>query len=91
MKDEAATTARPVPVQFAITSTALVHAEPEAGGSSAEVPALPGCYTPGETLEEVQANLREAVEGRLASAHDEVIDRRGSMHGTEGTTAPAGV
>lgn len=45
MKDEVATTARPVPVQFSVTLTALVHAEPEAGGYSAEVPALPGCYT----------------------------------------------
>ena len=53
--------------------TALVHAEPDAGGFSAEVPALPGCYTQGETLEEVRANLREAAEAWLASAHDHAV------------------
>ncbi len=75
MKDEAATTARPVTVEFAVTLTALVYAEPEAGGYSAEVPALPGCYTQGETLEEVRANLREAAEGWIASAHDDAMTR----------------
>src|SRR5437764_207425 len=52
-----------------------------AGGDSAEVPALPGCYTQGETLEEVRANLREAAEGWLAAAHDAATrpaDREGA-------------
>ena len=34
----------------------------EEGGFWAEVPALPGCVTQGETEEEVTSNLREAVE-----------------------------
>jgi len=51
----------------------VVTPEPEAGGFSAEVPALPGCFTQGETLEEVRANLREAAEGWLAVAHDEAL------------------
>lgn len=38
----------------------VVHAEPE-GGYWAEVPALPGCFTQGETMAELRANLREAV------------------------------
>ena len=63
-------TPRPIPLQLTVTVTALVYPEPEAGGFSAEVPALPGCYTQGETLDEVRANLREAVEGWLSSAHD---------------------
>jgi predicted RNase H-like HicB family nuclease len=62
-------------MQFAVTLTALVYSEPEAGGYSAEVPALPGCYTHGETLEEVQANLREAADGWLASAQEEEMAR----------------
>ena len=40
---------------------AIVH-EAEEGGYWAEVPALPGCVTQGETMDEVQANLREAIE-----------------------------
>ena len=72
MKDQPTT---PIPVQLTITLTALVYPEPEVGGYSAEVPALPGCYTQGETLEEVQANLREAAEGWLGAAQDEALAR----------------
>jgi predicted RNase H-like HicB family nuclease len=44
---------------------AIIH-EAEEGGYWAEVPALPGCVTQGETVQEVTANLREAVEGWLS-------------------------
>lgn len=45
-----------------------VHIQPAAeGGYWAEVPALPGCFTQGDTLEEVTANLREAMECHLLS------------------------
>jgi predicted RNase H-like HicB family nuclease len=43
----------------------VVH-EAEEGGYWAEVPALPGCATQGETFEELLKNLYEAVEGCLA-------------------------
>ena len=43
----------------------VVH-EDEAGGYWAEVPALPGCMTQGETLDEIMLNVREAIEGWLA-------------------------
>jgi len=42
----------------------LVHPAEE-GGFWAEVPALPGCVSQGETLEELRANIREAIEGWL--------------------------
>jgi len=42
----------------------VVHAEP-AGGYWGEVPALPGCYSQGETVDELLANLREAIAGVL--------------------------
>jgi predicted RNase H-like HicB family nuclease len=44
---------------------AIIH-EAEEGGYWAEVPALPGCVTEGDTVEEVTSNLREAVEGWLS-------------------------
>jgi predicted RNase H-like HicB family nuclease len=44
-----------------MTLKAIVH-EAEEGGFWAEVPALPGCVTQGETEEEVRSNLLEAVE-----------------------------
>jgi predicted RNase H-like HicB family nuclease len=40
---------------------AIIHPAEE-GGFWAEVPALPGCVTQGETEEELTANLREAIE-----------------------------
>jgi predicted RNase H-like HicB family nuclease len=43
----------------------VVH-EAEEGGYWAEVPAIPGCATQGETFEELLANLYEAVEGCLS-------------------------
>jgi predicted RNase H-like HicB family nuclease len=45
---------------------AIIH-EAEEGGYWAEVPSLPGCVTQGETMEELNANLREAIEGWLAA------------------------
>ena len=44
---------------------AVVH-EAEEGGYWAEVPSLPGCATQGDTLEELMANLFEAIEGCLS-------------------------
>ncbi len=43
----------------------IVH-EAEEGGYWAEVPAIPGCATQGETFEELLQNLYEAVEGCLS-------------------------
>ena len=40
---------------------AIIHPAEE-GGFWAEVPAMPGCVTQGETEEEVTSNLREAIE-----------------------------
>ena len=67
----AATSAPPVAVDVAVILTAIVRPESDAGGYSASIPALPGCHTQGETLEEVHANLREAAEGWLAVAHED--------------------
>ena len=44
---------------------AIVH-EAEEGGFWAEVPAIPGCATEGETIEELMKNLEEAIEGCLS-------------------------
>jgi predicted RNase H-like HicB family nuclease len=40
----------------------IIH-KAEEGGFWAEVPALPGCATQGETLEELTRNLVEAIAG----------------------------
>jgi predicted RNase H-like HicB family nuclease len=43
----------------------IVH-DAEEGGYWAEVPAIPGCATQGETFEELLHNLYEAIEGCLS-------------------------
>lgn len=42
---------------------AIVIHEAEEGGYWAEIPSMPGCVSQGETLEEVQRNIREAIAG----------------------------
>lgn len=42
----------------------LVHTAEE-GGYWAEIPALPGCVSEGDTWDEMLANIREAAEGWL--------------------------
>jgi predicted RNase H-like HicB family nuclease len=43
----------------------VVH-EAEEGGYWAEIPAIPGCATEGDSMEELMQNLREAIEGCLS-------------------------
>lgn len=40
----------------------VIHEDPE-GGFWAEVPALPGCYSQGESVNELMENVREAIAG----------------------------
>ncbi len=47
----------------------VVH-EAEEGGFWAEVPAIPGCATQGDTLDELMSNVHEAVEGCLSVESD---------------------
>jgi predicted RNase H-like HicB family nuclease len=71
----ATTLAPPLAVDVTVILTAIVRSEPDVGGYSASIPALLGCHTQGETLDEVRANLREAAEGWLAVAHEEGLAR----------------
>ncbi|MGE3309972.1 MAG: type II toxin-antitoxin system HicB family antitoxin [Limisphaerales bacterium] len=56
---------------------AIIH-DAEEGGFWAEVPALPGCVTQGESIEEVTANLREAIDGWLAVDLPTAGDQQGA-------------
>jgi predicted RNase H-like HicB family nuclease len=56
--------------------TVLIHPAEE-GGYWAEVPALPGCCSQGETVEEALANTREAIEVHLAALREEGQEQPG--------------
>jgi predicted RNase H-like HicB family nuclease len=53
-----------LPTRKPVNFRAVVHPE-EAGGYWAEIPDLPGCFTQGETLDELYHNLAEAIAGHL--------------------------
>jgi predicted RNase H-like HicB family nuclease len=44
------------------TYTAVVERDPDTGMYVAHIPGWPGAHTQGESLDELQANLREVVE-----------------------------
>ena len=48
-------------------SVLLIPGEPEEKGYWVKVPALPGCVTQGETVEECLTNVKEAIEGYILS------------------------
>ena len=54
----------------------VVH-EAEEGGYWAEVPAIPGCATQGDSFEELLSNLYEAVEGCLSGDVRDVVTSAG--------------
>ena len=43
----------------------VVH-DAEEGGFWAEVPAIPGCASQGDTMDELLSNMHEAIEGCLS-------------------------
>lgn len=43
----------------------IVVADQEDGGYVAECPAIPGCVSDGDTIEEAMANIRDAIQGCL--------------------------
>ena len=49
----------------------------EEGGYTASVPALPGCISEGDTMEEAVANIREAIELYLEPQDDNPVGKEG--------------
>jgi predicted RNase H-like HicB family nuclease len=48
---------------------AIIHPAEE-GGYWAEVPALPGCITEGDSMDEVINNIQDAIQGWLETANN---------------------
>ena len=53
--------------------TVIFHKATE-GGYWVEVPALPGCYSQGETVDEATENIKEAIEAHLAVLREEKME-----------------
>ncbi|MFA6373448.1 MAG: type II toxin-antitoxin system HicB family antitoxin [Methanothrix sp.] len=52
--------------------TILIH-QAEEGGFWSEVPALPGCYSQGETIDETLRNSKEAIEVHLQALKEDMV------------------
>jgi len=55
-----------------IDYTILIH-QAEEGGFWSEVPALPGCYSQGETIDETLQNSKEAIEAHLLALKEDQV------------------
>lgn len=53
-----------VPEETRVKYKVVIH-KAEEGGYWAEVPAVPGCFSEGDTADEAMANIREALAGCL--------------------------
>ena len=49
----------------------IIPGEPDEGGYWVKVPALPGCVTQGETIEEALANSKEAIEAYVLTLKEQ--------------------
>jgi len=56
----------------------IVH-EAEEGGFWAEVPAVPGCASEGDTIDELMRNVREAITGCLSVEIDQPQRDNGAL------------
>jgi predicted RNase H-like HicB family nuclease len=63
----------PITVEVTVRLQAVAIPEP-GGGYSIAVPALPGCYSAAENLEDIEANVIEAAEGWLGAQHERAKD-----------------
>lgn len=61
--------------------TVVLSPDPEDGGYVAECPAIPGCISEGDSIEEALVNIREAIEGCLETlaARNEPLPAEGSV------------
>ena len=66
------------------TYTVVLEYDAAEPGYSVRMPALPGCYTQGDTVEEALANAREAIEGHIAT-----LEQMGAPAPEEGSVVPS--
>ena len=62
----------------------LTPGESDEGGYWVKVPALPGCVTQGETVEEALGNAEEAIQAYILSLRDRGLEVPGENINTTG-------
>ena len=64
------------------TFAVVIHEEPT-GGFWGEVPALPGCYSQGDSIDQLLENMREAIAGVLEVMEEDGRAPEGSVQVVE--------
>lgn len=62
------------PANYLVMKVKIIVHKAKEGGFWAEVPAMPGCVSQGETLDEIRENIREAIELWIEAGEDQPID-----------------
>lgn len=65
-------------------SFSVIYEEAPEGGYVVSVPSLPGCHTQGETIEEAEKNISEAIELFLESLevhHEDIPQEKRILQG----------
>ncbi|MGE4413435.1 MAG: type II toxin-antitoxin system HicB family antitoxin [Candidatus Caldatribacteriota bacterium] len=57
----------------------VIVEEDESGYYVGEVPALPGCFSQGKTIDELKKNIGEAIEGWLEVMNDKAKKENAQM------------
>ncbi len=55
----------------------IIREDPEDGGYVVSCPAIPGCHSQGETLEEALDNIKDAISGCIEVLNERVTQRPG--------------
>ena len=74
-----------------VLSFSVLYEEAPEGGYVVSVPTLPGCHTQGDTIDEAEKNVKEAIGlylESLQSRGDEIPQDRRILQGTIGVQAP---
>jgi len=61
---------------FTMNLKVVIAKDTEDGGFVVSCPALPGCHSEGETIEEALRNIRDAIQGCLAVLNERAEQSR---------------
>jgi len=57
----------------------IIKEDIEDGGFNVSCPALPGCHSQGETIEEAIRNIKDAIQGCVAALNDRAKSIEGKV------------
>jgi predicted RNase H-like HicB family nuclease len=56
----------------------VVTPDPDDGGFAVSCPAIPGCHSEGDTLEEALENIKDAIQGCIGVLNERASRQQGS-------------